>query len=83
VCYLNTLEPAQGGGTRFHHPCLGGLTVRPARGDALVFFPAFADGALDGRMAHSGQPVGGGGAEKWIINTWACQRSVPSAVEID
>ena len=30
-------------------------------------------------MAHEGRPVGAG-AEKWIINTWACQQSVPSAV---
>ena len=45
-----------------------------------MFFPAFEDGALDGRMAHSGQPVAGPGAEKWIVNTWACQHPVPSAV---
>jgi hypothetical protein len=43
-----------------------------------VFFPAAADGRFDERMAHSGLPVLAG--EKWILNTWACQRRVPTAV---
>jgi hypothetical protein len=59
------------GGTRFHDPLLGGLTVQPRQGDALIFFPAFADGRLDHRMQHSGLAVKEG--EKWIINTWVCQ----------
>jgi hypothetical protein len=83
VCYLRTLEPGQGGGTKFHHPLLRGLCTRPVQGDAVVFFPAFEDGTLDDRMAHSGQPVAGAGAEKWIVNTWACQRPVPSAVAVE
>lgn len=40
--------------------------VQPRQGDCLLFFPAFADGRLDGRMAHEGLPVQAG--EKWIIN---------------
>ncbi|KAL4442088.1 hypothetical protein ABPG77_011349 [Micractinium sp. CCAP 211/92] len=78
VVYLNTLEREQGGGTHFHHPCMDGLTVQPRLGDALVFFPAYADGKFDDRMAHSGEAVRLG--EKWILNTWACQRRVPAAV---
>lgn len=34
------------------HPCL-----QPRQGDALIFFPAFADGRFDDRMAHAGMPV--------------------------
>ena len=64
------------GGTKFHHPLLGGLTVQPRRGDALVFFPAFADGCLDHRMQHSGLAVREG--EKWNCNTWVCQSPLPS-----
>ncbi len=40
--------------------------------------PGHADGKFDGRMAHSGEAVRLG--EKWILNTWACQRRVPAAV---
>lgn len=81
VCYLATLRPDQGGVTTFHHPKLHGLAIPPRQGDALIFFPSFEDGTLDMRMAHSGRPVLNGG-EKWIINTWACQRPVPSAVQL-
>ena len=55
---------------------MGGLTVQPRRGDALVFFPAFVDGTLDHRMLHSGLAVRGG--EKWICNTWVCQSALPA-----
>ena len=49
------LAPCQGGATAFHHPSLRGLAVQPQQGSALVFYPAFIDGELDDRMAHSGQ----------------------------
>ncbi|PSC76020.1 alpha beta-hydrolase [Micractinium conductrix] len=75
VVYLNEVEG--GGGTRFHHPLFRGLTIEPRQGDALLFFPAYADGRFDVRMAHSGQPVEAG--QKFILNTWCCQRAVPSA----
>lgn len=78
VVYLNTLEGGQGGGTHFSHRCMDGLTVQPRQGDALIFFPAYADGKFDDRMAHCGEVVRLG--EKWILNTWACQRAVPAAV---
>lgn len=55
-----------------------GVVMQPRLGDALVFFPAYADGKFDDRMAHSGEAVRLG--EKWILNTWACQRRVPAAV---
>ncbi len=77
VLYLTTLSDphVHGGGTRFHHPVFRGLTVQPKRGDALVFFTAFRDGRIDERMPHSGLPVLD--SEKWIINTWLCERPVP------
>jgi hypothetical protein len=64
------------------HPTLRPACVpthlQPHQGDALIFFPAFADGCFDGRMAHSGQAVLVG--QKWTVNTWACQRRVPTAL---
>jgi hypothetical protein len=78
VVYLNSLQPDQGGETRFFNPLLKGLAVQPRQGDALIFFPAFADGRFDDRMAHAGMPVKHGC--KWICNTWACERVVPRAV---
>lgn len=77
VVYLNSMTPSQGGSTAFHHPALKGLAVYPEQGAALVFFPAYADGQVDARMAHSGEPVLDG--EKWIINTWAMQYSKDKA----
>lgn len=77
VAYLDDMDAAAGGATAFHHPLLKGLAVQPELGAALVFFPAFADGELDARMAHSGEPVLQG--EKWIINTWAMQYGRPGS----
>ena len=71
VCYLNDMPQDSGGGTKFHHPCFEGLVVQPSKGDALLFFPAFADGVADRRMEHSGEEVLAG--EKYILNTWVCQ----------
>jgi hypothetical protein len=67
------MDATAGGATAFHHPTLKRLSVQPELGAALVFFPAFADGRLDARMTHSGEPVNVG--EKWIINTWAMKYS--------
>ena len=44
LVYLN--DVASGGGTHFLHL---GVTVRPQRGRALLFFPAKADGSADAR----------------------------------
>ena len=41
--------PLQGGSTRFD---LLNLAVRPEKGTALLFFPAFADGTSDPRWAR-------------------------------
>lgn len=78
VVYINSMTAEQGGSTAFHHPLLKGLAVQPKQGAALVFFPAYADGRIDDRMAHSGEPVVSG--EKWIINTWAMQYSFDESV---
>lgn len=81
ICYLNTLEGdgsagrGSGGATRFHHACLGGLAVTPEQGAALLFFPCYAGGEMDGKMAHSGEAVRAG--EKWSVNTWLCEAPVP------
>ncbi|CAK0904192.1 unnamed protein product, partial [Prorocentrum cordatum] len=40
-----------------------GLTVRPERGAALLFFPARADGTPDPRTSHEARPAVD---EKWI-----------------
>lgn len=77
VVYLNDVPADGGGATKFYHPSLGGLTVQPRLGDALVFFPAFADGTADERMPHAGEVVLKG--EKWTINTWCCEGEVPGS----
>mmetsp|Transcript_1281 Transcript_1281/g.4742 ORF Transcript_1281/g.4742 Transcript_1281/m.4742 type:complete len:334 (-) Transcript_1281:531-1532(-) len=70
------LEPVHGGATSFSHPALRGLRVQPSEGDALVFFPAFADGTADARMPHAGEPVLPDAPDKWNLNTWVCEREV-------
>ncbi|GLC36825.1 hypothetical protein PLESTB_000779000 [Pleodorina starrii] len=50
LVYLN--DVAVGGATRFDHL---GLAVRPAKGKALLFFPAFADGTADCRSLHTAE----------------------------
>uniref|UniRef100_A0A7S4Q9W8 Fe2OG dioxygenase domain-containing protein n=1 Tax=Alexandrium monilatum TaxID=311494 RepID=A0A7S4Q9W8_9DINO len=62
LVYLNSV--AEGGRTSF--PRLG-LKVRPERGSALLFFPAFADGRPDPRMLHAAEPAVD---EKWIAQIW-------------
>jgi len=62
LVYLNDVE--RGGATRFH---LLGLEVKPQRGAALLFFPAFANGQPDERTLHSGEPAED---EKWIVQVW-------------
>lgn len=63
LVYLN--DVGEGGATHFGHL---GLTVRPERGAALLFFPAFADGTPDPRTAHEARPAVD---EKWIAQAWA------------
>jgi len=77
IVYLNNVE--QGGLTRFGK--LKGssstgeaLTVQPAAGDALLFFPADAAGNFDDRLEHEGCPAVD---EKWIARIWRHQARVP------
>ena len=52
------------------HPPTQTLAPRPKRGKGLLFFPAFADGTIDLRMLHSGEPAVD---EKWLNQTWIRQ----------
>mmetsp|Transcript_143516 Transcript_143516/g.458953 ORF Transcript_143516/g.458953 Transcript_143516/m.458953 type:complete len:145 (+) Transcript_143516:617-1051(+) len=63
LVYLNDVE--RGGCTTFEGL---GLEVRPRRGTALLFFPAFADGRPDVRTRHAAEAAE---AEKWIAQVWA------------
>lgn len=48
VCFPH-LPPPQGGATRFNYL---DLAVRPTKGTAVLFFPAFADGVSDVRWVR-------------------------------
>eukprot|EP00884_Botryococcus_braunii_P019579 jgi/Botrbrau1/6304/Bobra.0339s0015.1 len=50
VVYLNTLAEEAGGATRFQHAALGGLSIQPRQGDALVFL--LRDGRRSARLPH-------------------------------
>mmetsp|Transcript_8762 Transcript_8762/g.13083 ORF Transcript_8762/g.13083 Transcript_8762/m.13083 type:complete len:352 (-) Transcript_8762:92-1147(-) len=62
LLYLNDVE--NGGNTRFG---LLDLTVKPKMGDALLFFPADADGLFDDRLEHEGCTAVD---TKWIARIW-------------
>jgi len=76
LIYLNDIPTEDGGGTKFFHPSLNGLTVQPKKGSALVFFPAFSDGSEDLRMMHSGETYLGEDS-KWLLGTWLHEADVP------
>lgn len=63
LLYLN--DDFGGGETVF--PDLG-LTIRPKRGDGLLFGNVDADGRIDQRMRHAGVPVQSG--VKWLATRW-------------
>jgi prolyl 4-hydroxylase len=67
ILYLNNVE--EGGETIF--PELG-LSIVPARGNALYFRNTMADGTEDALTLHGGAPVRRG--EKWIATKWMRQR---------
>lgn len=46
------------------------LRFRPLEGNALVFFPAFADGKLDQRCLHCAEAATG---TKWVSQVWVRQ----------
>ncbi|CAE8620824.1 unnamed protein product [Polarella glacialis] len=62
LVYLNDVE--KGGATRF--PKLG-FQVKPRQGQALLFFPSFANGRPDPRTLHSAEAAED---EKWIAQVW-------------
>lgn len=48
--------------------CAAGLKVRPAKGDALLFWSAHPNGTADLQALHGGCPVVRG--EKWVATLW-------------
>eukprot|EP00747_Dinoflagellata_sp_TGD_P170560 gnl/TRDRNA2_/TRDRNA2_202434_c0_seq1.p1 gnl/TRDRNA2_/TRDRNA2_202434_c0~~gnl/TRDRNA2_/TRDRNA2_202434_c0_seq1.p1 ORF type:complete len:373 (-),score=80.09 gnl/TRDRNA2_/TRDRNA2_202434_c0_seq1:118-1236(-) len=62
LVYLNDVQ--QGGRTAFN---LFSLSVPPRKGDALIFFPAFANGHPDHRTLHEAQDAMD---DKWVIQLW-------------
>ncbi len=67
VTYL--VAPAAGGGTSF--PDLG-LAVPPKLGATLWFRNCHADGTVDPRSLHAGDPVERG--SKWVVTKWFRER---------
>jgi hypothetical protein len=65
LIYLNDVE--RGGATRFD---LLDVAVRPRAGRALVFFPAFADGAPDARTLHTAEAAVD---EKFVMQQWVAR----------
>lgn len=78
LVYLNS--PQRGGGTVFRDlkDAKGRqLAVRPKKGSALLFFPAFADGTPDDRTLHQGEEAGD---EKRMIQMWIHECSYRAVV---
>ena len=78
LVYLNDVD--RGGGTIFRDlKAADGsqLTVKPKRGSALLFFPAFGDGRPDDRTLHKGEVALD---EKWITQMWIHERAYKAAV---
>jgi len=66
LIYLNHVE--HGGSTCF--PKLN-LNVKPVKGTALIFFPAFLNGELDTDVLHAGMPAHK--EVKWVSQVWIRQ----------
>ena len=88
LVYLNDLEADRGGGTVFRDLSPANeskrkkgsstsLTVRPKKGTALVFFPAFKDGKPDQRALHKGEVALD---KKMIAQLWIHEREYQAAV---
>ena len=54
-----------------HFPRLN-LSIKPDKGTALIFFPAFLNGELDTDALHSGMPAED---TKWVSQVWIRQTS--------
>ena len=82
IVYLNDVD--NGGNTRFGKlPAVTKvegdvddpkLTIKPKKGDALLFFPADAKGLFDARTEHEGCAAVD---EKWIARIWRHADRVP------
>ena len=66
LVYLNTLEEADGGGTRFH---VLKHTVNPVKGSALLWHNV-SENTPDPRTLHSGEPILTPGCTKYAMNIW-------------
>eukprot|EP00877_Chromochloris_zofingiensis_P009202 jgi/Chrzof1/4535/Cz14g17110.t1 len=70
LVYLN--DVFEGGATRFDHL---NVAVRPKRGMALLFFPAYSDGRPDERTLHTAMDAQD---TKWIMQQWIARGPVAS-----
>ena len=80
LVYLRTIDENRGGATEFRdlRDALGNtLSMRPTKGSALLFFPAFADGRADERTLHKGEIAVD---EKMIGQIWVHQGKYNPAV---
>ena len=80
LVYLKTLEEDRGGATVFRDlkDATGKrLGMRPVKGSALLFFPAFANGTPDDRTLHKGEIAID---EKMIGQIWVHERLYKPAV---
>lgn len=62
LVYLN--DVTEGGETKFD---IIDIAIKPEKGKALLFFPAFSGGRPDSRTRHAAQQAV---AEKWIFQLW-------------
>lgn len=72
LLYLN--DVSEGGATLFDWL---GVSVKPEKGKALIFFPSFSNGIPDDRTLHGGQDAVD---DKWVAQQWvaaACKAEKP------
>lgn len=69
LLYLNDVP--EGGSTFFHWL---GISVRPQKGKALIFFPSFANGLPDDRTLHSAHDAVD---RKWVAQQWIAASCKP------
>jgi prolyl 4-hydroxylase len=69
--YLNNLDEFEtGGGTRF--PKVNNLTIRPVRGQAVIWNNTLPSGVEDDRTLHGGDPPKQ--STKYGLNIWFRQK---------
>ena len=82
LVYLN--DVTEGGGTVFRDLQDGTtgemLAMKPKKGSALLFFPAYKDGRADERTLHKGEVAGD---EKWIVQMWIHERDYRATLPDD